>query len=365
MLDDRGGVDDLAQTRSLGALEGEHLEQPEVADDLLARAGALDLDDDALAVGKRRLVHLRDRAGREWERVERVEHVLPRDLELFLHHRDDLGLCQRRYCVAQAGQLLDELRRDQVGPCGENLAELAERRPELLERRAQALGALTHAVLVGRRPPPGEQLLDPVLGRDTRDPRGAPGQDGLGFGLGLGLGCRDRRATATSPDLHGRCVHGDDRAVRDVRDPVRDVAQEELLVAAHARVADDDGIGVLFVGDRDDGIGRVLVDDDPGAAVRTRRFRRDPLELDERRLEVRDLGCLAVLTLGWRDEHLDEQELCPVPLGEVGGPTHGALGGLRAVGRDDDALHDRAAYDAYAAPQARTGEARCRSNPSS
>ncbi len=95
-------------------------------------------------------MHLRDRAGRERLRVDRLEHVLPGDAELLLHHADDLLLGQRRHVVLQGRELLDELGRHQVRSRRQDLAELGERRAELLERARAAAwpgGA-------GRRPRP-------------------------------------------------------------------------------------------------------------------------------------------------------------------------------------------------------------------
>ena len=50
---------------------------------------------------------------------------------------DDLGLGERRHALLERRQLLDELGREQVRAGGEDLAELREGRPELLERIAQ------------------------------------------------------------------------------------------------------------------------------------------------------------------------------------------------------------------------------------
>ena len=103
---------------------------------------ALHLDDHAVAALERRGMHLADRPGGERLRIDAREHVLPRDAELLLHDRDDLFLGHRRHVVLELRELGDELGRQQVGPRGEDLPELRERRPELLECRAQALRAL-------------------------------------------------------------------------------------------------------------------------------------------------------------------------------------------------------------------------------
>ena len=122
-------------------LLGEELEQAQVAEDLVARRRALHLYHDAVAVLQPRTMHLADRPRRERLGVDALEDVLPRNLQLLFHHRDDLGLGERRHLVLQVGQLLDELGRKQAGTRGQDLAELGEGRPQLLERLAQPLGA--------------------------------------------------------------------------------------------------------------------------------------------------------------------------------------------------------------------------------
>ncbi len=87
------------QRRPVRRLLREELEQAEVAEDLLARGRPLDLDHDAVAVLETRAVHLADRSRREWLRVDALEDVLPRHLQLLLHHGHDLGLGERRHLV--------------------------------------------------------------------------------------------------------------------------------------------------------------------------------------------------------------------------------------------------------------------------
>ena len=145
MLDHGRDVDEPAETRAALGLLGEQFEQPEVAHDRVARVRPLDLDDDRLAALERGAVHLGDRAGRERDRVDRLEHVLPRHAELLLHHRNDLRLGQRRDLVLERRQLLDELGGEQVRTRREDLPELGERRTELFEGGAQAARALLAA----------------------------------------------------------------------------------------------------------------------------------------------------------------------------------------------------------------------------
>ena len=164
MLDDGRDVDQAGQRLAPLRLLGEEREQAEVALDLLGRARALHLDHDALAALEPRAVHLPDRPGRERLWLDVLEHVLPRDPQLLLHHLHDLRLGQRRHVVLQARELVGDVGRDQVGPRREDLAELGEGRAELLERLAQA-GGPVRALLAA--------VVKAVLGDDGGDPGGA------------------------------------------------------------------------------------------------------------------------------------------------------------------------------------------------
>ena len=139
---------------------------------------------------------------------------------------DDLLLGERRHVVLQRRELLDVLRRQQVGPRRQDLSELRERRAELLERGAQPL-ALTLAADGALLVRPAEQLLQPVLGEDGGDLRAA--RDQVGLGLDVGGARAERRRLATGSGGHGglpvRRVHDDHRASRVVADAVRHVAR--------------------------------------------------------------------------------------------------------------------------------------------
>src|SRR5581483_7019740 len=167
VLDDGGDVDQPGERLAALGLLREEREEPEVALDLLGRPRPLHLDHDARAVLEARAVHLADRAGRERRRLDALEHVLPGDAELLLHHLHDLGLRQRRDAVLEVRELVGDLRRDQVGPGGEDLAELAERRAELLEGCPQARRPGRRVLLGG---------LEGVLGDDRGDLRRPRGQ---------------------------------------------------------------------------------------------------------------------------------------------------------------------------------------------
>ena len=237
-------------------------------------------------------------------RVDRREDVLPRDAELLLHHVDDLRLRQRRDLVLELGELVGDVRWDQVGPGREDLAELREGRPELLERVPEGLRA-------GRRRGSGAGV-EPEPGEPPSDLRGPADQPSLDLRLGRRLG-----------DDVARGVDDHDGAPRGVRDPVWHVAEEELLAAGHASVPDDEDVRTLLLGGSDDGRRDVGID----AHERPRVVERGLL-----RPELR-LGAVSRLR-----QHLQEHELAVRAAAQVVGPAHRLGGGLGAVGGDDD-LH--------------------------
>src|ERR671937_829745 len=195
VLDDGGQIDDPPKRFPALRLSGEQAQEPEVAHDLVARSGPLNLDDHAFPALERRLVPLADRPRRERDRIDRLEHVFPRDAELFLHHLDDLGLGQRGDIVLQRGELDDELVRQEIGPRRKNLAELRERRAELLERVPQAAGTDLGRVAAA------SGLAKPVLREDGRDPARA-GEE-TAFDLGLCHRLPSSRWVWTITTVHG------------------------------------------------------------------------------------------------------------------------------------------------------------------
>ena len=288
-------------------------------------ARSLHLHDDVLAGRQGRAVHLRDRTGGERLGVDALEHVVPGDAQLLLHHLDHLRLGERRHVVAQRGELVDVLRRHEVGTSGEHLAELAEGRAELFEGLAEVARRLAglRAVVVALAP--GEQLGDAVLGDDARDLGGPAAEQQLVVVLGLGRD--DGRGLAVE---RGR-VDRDHGARRGMGDAVRHVAEEELLVPAHPRVADHDDVGVLLGRDRDDGLGGLVVDDDPGPAARAGDPLGELVELGAGGVEDVLVDAVFVVVadavevvVGW-DDDLHEEELGGEPVGEVGRPLDGTL----------------------------------------
>ena len=332
VLEHGAHVEHRAEARPIRDLLGEQLEQREVLLDELPGVRSLHLGDDLLAVREDRPVHLRDGPGGEREGIDPVEDVFPGDAQLLLHDPDDLLLAERRDVVLQGRELVDELRREEVGPRGQHLTELAEGGAELLERGAHALGLSLPAdrpLLIG----PAEELPQPVLGEDGGDLRAAGGQARLG--LGLDVGAPEHRGALGVPDRgHGpvRGVHDDDRAAGVVADPVRHVAEQELLASRHAGVPHDEDVDGVLLGRMHDGHGRVVVQDDVGAAALARQTRRLDLELVGGAGRLGPLGGpeLGGCRVGGQD-HLHDVELGAEPSRERRRPTDRTGGRLGAV----------------------------------
>ena len=109
-------------------------------------------------------MHLADRRGGDRRRVEVEERALERQAELALDDLLDLLERERPDVVLQPAQLGDDVRRHDVGPRREQLAELHERRPELVEHLAQVGAALSRGVALERRAlAPRQQVGQPVL----------------------------------------------------------------------------------------------------------------------------------------------------------------------------------------------------------
>ena len=142
-----------------------------------------------------------------------------------------------------------------------------------------------------------------------------------------------------------RRVHRDDGAVRGVGDAVGHVAEEELLVAAHAGVPDDDHVGALLGGDGDDRLGGLVVDDDPGPPARPGDLLGELVQLGPGDVEdvlVDAVGIVApgrLVVVGGDD--LDQEELGGEAVREVGCPLDGPLRRLGAIGGHEDSLHGR------------------------
>ena len=114
------------------------VQQAEVGLDLIGGGRALHLDGDLLPVRQDRAMHLADRRRRERREVELEERAIHPQVELGLDGVANLLERDRRGGVLQPAQLGDDVRRHDVGARREELAELDERRPELVEHHPQA-----------------------------------------------------------------------------------------------------------------------------------------------------------------------------------------------------------------------------------
>ena len=118
------------------------VEQRQVGLDLPRRRRSLHLHRDAPAVGKHGRMHLTDRRGGDRLFAELEEQALDWLTELLAYDLLDVGERKRADLVLELSQLDDDVRRDDVGPRGEQLPELHERRAELVEHLAQVLASL-------------------------------------------------------------------------------------------------------------------------------------------------------------------------------------------------------------------------------
>ena len=112
-------------------------------------------------------MHLPDRGGRHRQLVELEEEPADRLLQILGDHPLDIGERERRHVVLEAPQLDDDVLRDDVGSCGEELPELDERRPELVEHLAEMASA--DGVDLGGSATAFEQRPEAVLHRDLGD----------------------------------------------------------------------------------------------------------------------------------------------------------------------------------------------------
>ena len=167
LVDDLATVDEVERMDPLLDESRGLLEQLDVALDLARGVRPLNLDRDLLPVRKHRAVHLSDRGSRHRHLVELEEEATDRLLQILGDHPLDIGEREWRHVVLEATQLDDDVLRDDVGSRGEELTELDERRPELVEHLAEM--ASTNRVDLGRRAPAFEQRSEAVLHRDLDD----------------------------------------------------------------------------------------------------------------------------------------------------------------------------------------------------
>ena len=151
LVDEVVDVDEVERADALPDQAGGLVEEGKVVLDLTRRVRPLHLDDHLVAVREHRPVHLADRRGCDRRLSELDERLLERQAEFAFDDLPHLRERERAHVVLQPAQLGDDVRRDDVGPGREQLAELDERRPELVEHLAQVPPALRAGGRLGAR----------------------------------------------------------------------------------------------------------------------------------------------------------------------------------------------------------------------
>src|SRR6266540_5509386 len=140
------------------------VEQREVGLDLPRGARTLHLDRDRLAVRQRRSMYLPDRGCSDRYGIELEKRTFQRKAEVALDDLLDLLERERPHVVLQRAQLDDDVGRNDVGTRREELAELHERRAELVEHLAQVDAPLVRGDGLARRAlTPWEEIGQLVL----------------------------------------------------------------------------------------------------------------------------------------------------------------------------------------------------------
>ena len=156
------------------------MEERKIGLDLARRVRPLHLHRDAVAVRQHRPVHLADRRSGHRHFLELEERLLDRQTELGLDRPLDVGVRYGPHVVLELLELDEDVRGHDVGARREQLAELDERRPELVEHLAQVASALRALAVPHRRellvpgqevgqPVALEEVAEPVPDRDLRD----------------------------------------------------------------------------------------------------------------------------------------------------------------------------------------------------
>ena len=243
----------LQQLCGPGMLLGDRRRLPqelEVERDLLDDPRPAHLDDDLAPALQQRGVDLADRRARKRLLVDRREML---ETDVFRDRLPERRERKRRDVVDELAELVDVDVREQVRPRREQLAELDERRPELLERFAEANGALTCLRLVAddahlaqhaeqvRTPRDRGQLESPLDLSLVSHPRSLPASPGLETNRPTVLKARCRlpweraksvRATTLTravPETSGMTeLAGDDRD-HDQREQHECAPTEEIL----------------------------------------------------------------------------------------------------------------------------------------
>ncbi len=150
LVDDLARVDEVEHPHALLRKPRSLVHQLEVCVDLARRVRALDLDDDLAPVRQHGAVNLADRRRGERLGLELEEEALDRLPELLADQPLDLGERDLPDVVLEPAQLGDDVRRHDIGARGKELAELDERRPELVQHLAQMPAARGRRRFVAR-----------------------------------------------------------------------------------------------------------------------------------------------------------------------------------------------------------------------
>ena len=148
LVDELAGIDEVECAHALVQELGGLIEQREVRLDLRRGRGPLHLHGDLAPVGQHGPVHLPDRRGCHRHDVELEECPLHGEVKVGLEDVANLVEANRARRVLKAAQLGDDVWRHDVRAGREQLPELHERRPELVEHLAQAPPTLRLALLV-------------------------------------------------------------------------------------------------------------------------------------------------------------------------------------------------------------------------
>ena len=177
LVDEAADVDEVERAHTLLRDPCGLVEEREIRLDLARRTRALHLHRDAVAVRQHGAVHLSDRRRRDRRLLELEEEPLDLEPELGLDH--GAGLCERERTnvVLELPQLCDDVGRNDVGARRQQLPELDERRPELVEHLAEARATGRRLRHVDPRPERQEvaqpvsleEVAEPVTDRDLRD----------------------------------------------------------------------------------------------------------------------------------------------------------------------------------------------------
>ena len=213
LVDDLPGVDEVERTHALLRDPGGLVEQCEVRLDPARRRRALHLDGDAFPVRQGGAVDLPDRRRSDRPLVEFEKQPVEGQPEILFDDLLDLGKRERSYVVLKAAKLGDDVRREDVRPRGQELPELHERRPQLVEHLAQVLASLRGlAVQLDPRPTSREEIRqpvsvepvpEPVADRDLRYLRQAPEVTSRWASHGLSLTAADEGLISESRRARG------------------------------------------------------------------------------------------------------------------------------------------------------------------